>query len=48
MDSFCHLGDVISCEGGVESAVRDRISGAWSKWKELRGLLVNHSILLEE
>ena len=43
-----YLGDVISCGGGVESAVRDRISGAWSKWRELASLLVNHSIPLEE
>ena len=38
---------MISCGGGVESAVRDRISCAWSKWRELASLLVNHSILLE-
>ena len=48
VDSFCYLGDVISCGGGVESAVRDRISGAWSKWRELVSLLVNYSIPLEE
>ena len=36
------------CGGGVESAVRDRISCALSKWKELASLLVNHSIPLEE
>ena len=47
VDSFRYLGDVISCGGGVESAVRDRISGAWSKWRELANLLVNHSIPLE-
>ena len=29
MDSFRYLGDVISCVGGVKSAVRDRISCAW-------------------
>ena len=28
VDSFCYLGDVLSCGGGVESAVRDRISCA--------------------
>ena len=48
VDSFCYLGDVISCGGGVESVVRDRISCAWSKWRELVSLLVNHSIPLEE
>ena len=29
-------------------AMRDKISGAWSKWRELASLLVNHSIPLEE
>ena len=48
VDSFCHLGDVISCGGGIESAVRDRISGSQSKWRELVSLPVNHSIPLEE
>ena len=42
VDSFCFLGDVISCRREVESAVRDRISCAWSKWRELVSLLVNH------
>ena len=31
VDSFCYLGDYISCGGGVELAQRDRISCAWSK-----------------
>ena len=50
MDSFCYLGDVISCRGEIESAVRDRISCAWStcKWRELASLLVNHSIPQEQ
>ena len=48
VDRFCYLSDVISCRGGDDSAVRDRISGAWSKWRELARLLVNHSIPLEE
>ena len=47
VDSFRYLDDVISCGGGVESAVRDRISDAWSKWRELASLLVNHSIPIE-
>ena len=46
--SFCYLSDVISCGGGVELAVRDRISCAWSKWRELVSLLVNHRIPLEK
>ena len=35
VDSFCYLGDVISCGGVVELAVKDRISCAWSKWNQL-------------
>ena len=31
VDSF---RDAILCGGGVQSAVRDRISCAWSKWRE--------------
>ena len=45
---ICYLGDVISCGDGVESSVRNRIFRAWSKWRELASLLVNHSIPLEE
>ena len=48
VDSFCYLGNVVSCGARVASAVSDRISGAWSKWRELESLLVNHSIPLEE
>ena len=48
VDRFCYLDDVISCGGGVESAVRDSISCAWSKWMEMASLLVNHTIPLEE
>ena len=43
VDSFRYLGDVILCGGGVELVVRDTISCAWSKWRELESLLVNHS-----
>ena len=48
VDSFCYPDDAISCRGEIEVTVRDRISCAWSKWRELARLLVNHSILLEE
>ena len=48
VDSFRYLGDMMTCEGGVESAVRDRISSAWNKWRELASLLVNQSIPLRE
>ena len=30
-DSFRYFGDVISCGGGHELAVKDKISCAWSK-----------------
>ena len=39
---------LISCEGVLVSALRDRISCAWSKWWELVSLLVNHSIPLKK
>ena len=48
VDNFRYLGDVILCGGGVKSAVRDRISCAWCKSRELTSLPVNHSIPLEE
>ena len=49
VDSFCYLGDMISCRGGIEPAIfRDWISCAWRKGRELASLLVNHSILLKE
>ena len=40
--------DVISCGERAESAERNRIYCAWSKWRELASLLVNHSIPPEE
>ena len=49
LDSFHYLGDVISCEGGVEMVVRDRLFCTWSKWKELASIpleeRVNQSLL---
>ena len=48
VDSFRYLYDVISCEWGVELALRDKISCAWSKWRELVSSLINHSISLEK
>ena len=48
VDSFCYLGDGVSHGEQVEFAVRDRISCAWSKWRELASLQVNHGITLEE
>ena len=48
VDSFCYLGDVISFRGGLESAVRDMISCAWSKWRQLASLLLMPQYSLEE
>ena len=42
------LEQTIQKSGGGESAVRDRISCAWSEWRELANYLVSHSIQLEE
>ena len=35
VDSFCYLGDVMGCGGGVEDAVRHRVKCAWGKFREL-------------
>ena len=44
---FCYLGDMLDSEGGVERAVRMRVSTAWRKWREIAGLLVNRNIPLK-
>ena len=41
VEQFCYLGDVLDSEAGVERAVRARVATAWSKWREVSGLLVN-------
>ena len=43
---FCYLGDVLDRSGGAERAIRARISAAWSKWRDLAGLLTNVGIPL--
>ena len=35
MNKFKYLGDTISEEGGLEEAVRARVSAAWGKWRDL-------------
>ena len=47
-DYFCYLGDVLDCEDGVERAVRARVATAWTKWREIAGLLVNKNIPLDK
>ena len=34
VDSFCYLGDTLTCVGAVEVAVRARIASTWKKWRE--------------
>ena len=48
VQQFCYLGDMLDCEGGVERAVRARVSAAWQKWREIASLLVNRDIDLVE
>ena len=43
---FCYLGDVLDRSGGAERAIRTRIAAAWSKWRDLAGLLTNVGIPL--
>ena len=34
VNSFCYLGDTMTCVGGAEVAVRARIASSWRKWRE--------------
>ena len=47
VESFCYLGSILDREGGVERAVRARVAAAWSKWREIAGLLGNRRIPLK-
>ena len=46
VNSFCYLGDAMSCVGGAEVAVRARIASAWRKWRDLVSLLVSQNVPL--
>ena len=48
VDSFRYFYDVISCGEGGESAARNRISCACSKWRELTSFLVDNSFPVEK
>ena len=39
VNKFKYLGDTISEEGGSEEAVRAIVSAAWSKWRDLSGVI---------
>ena len=47
VESFCYLGSIVDREGGVERAVRARVATAWTKWREISGLLGNKRIPLK-
>ena len=44
---FCYLGDVLSADGGAELASLSRVRYAWSKFKELGGLLMKKDVPLK-
>ena len=46
VESFCYLGSIVDRQGDVERAVRSRVATAWSKWREIAGLLCNRRIPL--
>ena len=39
MRNFCYLGDMLSAEGGADSAVAARIYKGWRKFRELTPIL---------
>ena len=39
LENFTYPVVIIDRVGGVERAVRRRIAAAWSKWREIAGLL---------
>jgi hypothetical protein len=47
VDSFCYLGDVMGCGGGVEDAVRHRVKCAWGKFRELSPFLTLRGMSLK-
>ena len=44
VESFCYLGDVVDRDSGAERAVNMKVAAAWSKWREIAGLLCNRGI----
>jgi hypothetical protein len=45
--SFAYLGDRLQANGGANQAVRARIRGAWTKWREIAPLLMKRAIALK-
>ena len=48
VETFCYLGNMISCYGGASEAVSAKIGSAWKKFKELSGVLVGKVLSLKE
>ena len=46
VETFTYLGDVVDRSAGAERAVRRRVATAWSKWREIAGLLCKRRIPL--
>ena len=44
---FKYLGSVLAEEGGTEKAVRQRVKEAWSKWKDVSGVILDTKIPLK-
>ena len=47
VDKFCYLGDMISCGGGADDAVRNRVKCAWGKFRELAQILTLRGVSLK-
>ena len=45
VETFCYLGDTISCYRGASKAVSAVIGSAWKRSRELSGLLVRKQSL---
>ena len=39
VEKFKYLGTTLVSEGGCEQAVKDRVSTAWARWRELTGVM---------
>ena len=46
VNQFQYLGDVLSCKGNAETAVRNRIKAAWNNWRVLAAVMMRRDIPL--
>jgi len=44
VETFKYLGAVLSANGGCESDVKNRIKAAWSKWREVSGVVCDKNM----